>query len=266
MPMPNTLVFVRHGHSEGNLASENSRRGDDSLYTPEFREKPGHQWRLTEEGREQARVAGIWIKENIGADFDRYYVSPYVRTKETAALLAIPNAEWRISQRLRERDWGDIGSTPTHEFIEDFPRNALTKKIDGIYWRPPGGESIADVRARFRDFLDTLHREAEGQRVLVVTHGEFMWAARAELEYMTDEGWILADSDPAQKIHNTQVIEYTRIDPNTATQGAYTNWVRSINPATPKEGTGWRLIERTRFTNEELIVQVEAVKPIIVSK
>src|SRR3990170_8107458 len=112
MAMPNELVLVRHGHSEGNFVADTSRRGDDSLYTTDFRERPGHRWRLTKEGANQARAAGEWILRNIGERFDRYYVSPYVRTRETAALLGLPEAEWRIDQRLRERDWGDIGSIP----------------------------------------------------------------------------------------------------------------------------------------------------------
>ena len=261
--MPNLLVFVRHGHSEGNFVNESSKLGDNTFYTPEFRERPGHQWRLTKQGREQAKTAGAWIKNEIGDKFDKYYVSPYVRTKETAALLGMPDAKWRISQRLRERDWGDIGSMPKSEFFDGFPRNALMKRIDGIYWRPPGGESIADVRCRFRDFLDTLHREADGQRVLVVTHGEFMWAARAELECMTDEEWIKADNDPSQKIHNTQIIQYSRIDPKTNNRGDYSNWTSSVNPAEATKNTDWNLIKRTQFSNKDLLSQVELVKPVV---
>ena len=92
MAMPNELVLVRHGHSEGNFVVDQSKLGDDSFYTPDFTERPGHQWRLTEEGREQARITGEWIMNNIGK-FDRYYVSPYIRTKETAGLLGLPDSE-----------------------------------------------------------------------------------------------------------------------------------------------------------------------------
>lgn len=38
--MPNNLVLIRHGHSEGNLVSDKSKQGDDSFYTPDFRERP----------------------------------------------------------------------------------------------------------------------------------------------------------------------------------------------------------------------------------
>lgn len=262
MAMPNELVLVRHGHSEGNLAVDYSKLGDDSFYTPDFRERPGHQWRLTEDGQEQARTAGQWILENIG-DFDRYYVSPYIRTKETAALLDLPSAEWRVDSRLRERDWGDIGSLPRKEFIEEYPRNAFVKDMDSLYWRPPGGESIMDVRMRMRSLLDTLHRETESQKVIAVTHGEFMWSARAELEYMSDEEWLTADNDKSQKIHNTQVLQYSRLDPNTDKQNKYASWTRSVCPWMTGVSLEWSQITRHRFSNEELLEQVAKINPVV---
>jgi hypothetical protein len=34
--LPIDIVLVRHGESEGNLAQAYSKKGDDSLWTPEF--------------------------------------------------------------------------------------------------------------------------------------------------------------------------------------------------------------------------------------
>ena len=261
--MPNHLVLVRHGHSEGNLVIEYAKKGDDRFFTPDFRERPGHRWRLTETGQQQAVAAGRYIAGKIGAAFDRYYVSPYVRTRETAALLGLPNAEWRLDQRLRERDWGDIGSMPLAEFKKAFPHSALTKEIDALYWRPPGGESIADVRLRVRNFFDTLHRECAGQRVLVVTHGEFMWAARAELEYLTDEQWVLSDKDPEQKIHNTQVLHYSRVHPQSGATEKYLSWQKSVCPWMENGDAAWNQIRRERFSNRDLLEQVNEIKPVV---
>lgn len=253
--MPDRLVLVRHGHSEGNLAAEHAKRGDNSFYTPDFRERPGRHYHLTPEGIEQAQTAGQWILKNIGNEFDRYYVSPYVRTRETAGHLALPNADWRIDQRLRERDWGDIGGIPRAEFEDSYPQSAMIKRIDSLYWRPPGGESIADVRGlRVRSFFDTMHRECFGKLVIVVTHGEFMWATRAEAEYMSDEEWVEADKDPSQRIHNTQVHDYSRLDPNTGQQGKYIGWVRRVTPYMNKD-SGWLPIKRHLLTNDQLLEQ-----------
>jgi broad specificity phosphatase PhoE len=263
MAMPEDLVLVRHGHSEGNLAVDKSKQGDDSLYTQEFREIPGHRWRLTPEGVEQAKTAGKWIVENFPDGFFRYYVSSYVRTKETAANLGLPDAEWRIDPRLRERDWGDINAVPRSEFEELYSQNAKMKKIDSLYWRPPGGESIADVRLRIRNIFDTIHRECADRQVLIVTHGETMWATRAQLEYMQDEEWVEADKDPKQKLLNAHVIHYSRKDPSTGVIAKNMNWVRRICPYALGTDTGWLPINRRIFTNNELLEQVESVGPAI---
>lgn len=263
MGMPNDLLIIRHGHSEGNLAVDRGKKGDDSLFTPGFRETPGHRWRLTAEGRQQARLAGEWIQSNVAGRFDRYYVSPFIRTLETAALLGLHGAEWRVDQRLRERDWGEIGSMPRAEFKSSYSRNAFMKEIDALYWRPPSGESIADVRMRVRSFFDTLHRECNGQKVLVVTHGEFMSAARAALEYLSDEEWIEADSDEEKKIRNTHIYHYSRISPESGAEGSYIGWVRKTCPWLDSEAAEWELIVRHRFTNEQLLEQVAKVEPLL---
>lgn len=260
MTMPIDLIFVRHGHSEANEVLGRAKKGDDSLLTQDFRETPGHRWRLPEKGREQARIAGDWLRANFSEPFDRYYASPFVRTMETAARLALPNAEWRLDQRLRERDWGEINSVPPPEHKSMYPQNALIKKIDALYWRPPAGESIADVRLRVRSFFDTLHRECELQSVIVVTHGEFMSAARAALEYMSDEDWIHADDNPAFKIENTHIYHYSRRDPVTKEAGKYLTWRRDVCPYKSMD-SGWTEITRNGYSNDELLEQVEILRP-----
>ena len=252
MPMPNNLILVRHGRSEGNVVVDAAKKGDESGYTDEFRDTPGRRWHLTPEGRQQAIKAGEWILKNIGENFDKYYTSSYTRARETAALLNLPNAKWMIDRRLRERDWGDIDSLPRSEFHETFPLSAQTKHINSLYWRPPGGESIADTGMRFRDFLDTLIRECADKDVIAVNHGEFMWAARAHLEYMTDDEWMAADKDPSQKIHNGHIFHYSRINPDTKEQADHINWVKRICPAEGLE-TDWIPIVRHIYTNEELL-------------
>lgn len=260
MTMPIDLLFVRHGHSEANEAMGKAKKGDDSLLTPDFRETPGHRWRLTTKGCEQASVAGEWIRSNLTDSFDRYYASPFVRTMETAALLALPNAEWRLDQRLRERDWGEINSVSPPEHLTKYPQNALIKKIDALYWRPPAGESIADVRLRVRNFFDTMHRECESQRVVVVTHGEFMSAARAALEYLSDEDWVKGDDDPTWRIENTHIFHYSRRDPRTGVVGKYLNRRRSICPYKELD-SGWVEIQRCRYSNVDLLEQVNVLRP-----
>lgn len=266
MAMPDLLVFVRHGESEGNIAMNNAKNGDESFYTEEFIQQPGRQWRLTKEGQDQARKAGKWIKENLGDDFHRYYVSPYIRTRETAAYLNLANALWKISRRLRERDYGDIGSIPKSKIKDLFPHNDQMRMIDFLYWRPTGGESMADVQQRVREFFDTLHRECSEKSVLVVTHGEFISSAWAELEYLSDEEWHELGVATDKKINNCHIQIFTRIDPATGKRADYLQWMKRIDIVNDAEDSGWVEIKRPAFTNEDLIEQVSKVKRIFESE
>lgn len=101
--LPIDIILVRHGESEGNVANKASRSGDNRFFTPEFREKHSRVFRLTDKGIEQAKAAGKWLRDNISMPLDRFYVSDYIRTKETAVYLDLPNAEWRVEFQLRER-------------------------------------------------------------------------------------------------------------------------------------------------------------------
>jgi len=102
-------VLIRHGQSEGNLAQDSAEDGDTSYFSPEFRQRHTSRYRLTELGVEQAVVTGQWVRENITESFDRYYVSEYVRAKETASYLGFEHAEW-LSEFFFERARHGIAS------------------------------------------------------------------------------------------------------------------------------------------------------------
>ena len=102
--LPIDLVFVRHGQSEGNVANRASRNRDNSFFTPEFLERHSRTFRLTDKGIAQAEAAGEWLRANVPTLFDRFYVSDYIRAKETAVHLHLPHAFWRQEFHLRERD------------------------------------------------------------------------------------------------------------------------------------------------------------------
>jgi hypothetical protein len=71
--MPNKLILIRHGQSEGNV--------DEILYST----KPDNNMRLTKLGWESARMAGKALREEIIGQNEtvHFVVSPYVRTVET---------------------------------------------------------------------------------------------------------------------------------------------------------------------------------------
>jgi hypothetical protein len=48
MGMPANLVLVRHGESEGNIATALSKKGDNSMFTEAFLNRHSSTWRLTD--------------------------------------------------------------------------------------------------------------------------------------------------------------------------------------------------------------------------
>lgn len=61
--MPQDLVLIRHGQSEGNVAFEAAKHGDLSLMDDRYRARPAADYRLTGEGRTHAHRAGDWVQE-----------------------------------------------------------------------------------------------------------------------------------------------------------------------------------------------------------
>jgi broad specificity phosphatase PhoE len=51
-------------------------------------------------------------------------------------------------------------------------------RFDPLY-RPPNGESFEDIAVRLRSFLDDLHRDHAGERVVVVAHDAVVLMMRA---------------------------------------------------------------------------------------
>ena len=99
--LPIDIILVRHGQSEGNKANKASRHGDNSFFTPEFHNRHSRSFRLTDCGIDQAIAAGEWLKANVPMPLDRFYVSDYIRAKETASYLKLPDAKWRVEFQLR---------------------------------------------------------------------------------------------------------------------------------------------------------------------
>lgn len=263
MVMPRHLILVRHGQSEANVIQEMDKKGDSTWFTEENLMYADSSWRLTSKGVQQAKTSGNFIQDE-HPHIDRFIVSPYKRTFETASYLDIPNARWEENSVVRERSWGEIDSIPRSMYKEQYSNNAIFKEKDPLYWRPPSGESIAEVsESRVKSLVDTLHRESSDETVLVVTHGEFIWASRFRLERWSSDDFITFDKDPEYKVHNASVIEYTRINPTTKEVNSKLKWVRQSYPVenmTTGEMTmhigQWREFHRTYLTNEELLEKV----------
>lgn len=162
MAKPRRIILVRHGQSQAN---------EDKT----FREHtPDHRILLTDKGAEQARVAGAEIKDLLGKEQIRAYISPYARTRQTYEnILSGGNLNvTRVSEdpRLREQDFGNLNSLEAFEKID-----AERTHFGTFFYRIPNGESGADVFDRVSGFMDSLWRDFEKpdfpNNVLIVSHG-----------------------------------------------------------------------------------------------
>lgn len=256
MTLPIDTVFVRHGQSESNLAKSLAEQGQHGLHEKYFADRHTRSFRLTKLGREQASQAGKWLREEFRY-FDRFVVSEYARAMETAALLDLPGAEWRPNFYLTERDGGDLSRCPEEEREQRFREALEMREVEPFFWAPPNGESLHRLCLRLdRGVLDTLHRECSDKRVVLVCHGEVMWAYRVLLERMPQHEFrrLHLSKDPLDRLYNCDILHYTRRDPVSGKLAERANWMRHIRPTQPGvRVSDWVEIVRRRYSNEELL-------------
>jgi NAD+ kinase len=263
MAMPIDLVLVRLGESEGNLANN---KGGQQLLTEDSLNRANCDQRLTTKGRKQAEAAGEWIRENIPHPFFRYYVSPYAKAKETAALLNLSGAKWDVHPVLRERYWGRMEMSSRGELIRRFQKELRAMKEDSFYQSPSGGESLAATYDRVKPFLDIVVLECAGKSAIVVCHGELIWMLRMWLERLTPEMFLALYGSPDRslRIMNGDIIHYTRRNPENGESGGHLDWMRLVCPDSPQFPPGaWKEIKRRFFTNEELLAEVGEIPQLI---
>lgn len=256
------LVIIRHGESEGNLALRASEQGNESFFTEEFGKRHNSRWRLTDQGIEQAKSAGVWVGAYVGLYFDGYYTSEFVRAEETAYHLLLPDNGspiWEVVRGITERDWGDFDGISIPERERRYSEAMERRERNAFYWHPPGGgESMAELEARVNNFYRDLRHCHCGERVIIVAHGEVMWALRIILEGLTHTRFMSLHRADGEKIHNCQILHYRWSHPITQKKENRTLWMRSVCPwIRPLQSPQWRAIKKPLYTNAELLERVQ---------
>lgn len=259
--MPKDLVLVRHGLAEGNQAYLEEKRGNSTLFSPKFLETHESLWRLTARGREQAKAAGEWIKKNVSYFFGTYLCSEYVRAIETAAHLDLPHANWTRNVFLRERNFGKLSRLSYAERSRRFEAQLKLRERDAFYWKPPFGESLADVALRVDYILDQLSdMPLRPSSAIIVTHFHVMQVFRMRVEMIpqTDFKKELLMGNKSEKLLNASIIHYTRRNPNTKEIEPVYRWKRIVTPWIKNYSNNpWKEIKYKTFTNEGLAQEIE---------
>ena len=167
-----TLVLVRHGQSEGNVAAEAALRDDLERIDVPVRDPDIE---LSELGRRQAAAVGTWLAKQPADDQpDVTWTSPYRRARQTGQI-ALDEASLElpvlVDERLRDRDMGVTDMLTGRGIRDAYPEEAKRREwIGKFYYRPSGGESWADVAGRVRAVMADLRLRAAGKTVLVTAH------------------------------------------------------------------------------------------------
>jgi probable phosphoglycerate mutase len=168
------LVLIRHGATQWNLEGRIQGRADPPL-APEGRAAVSA-WRLPPE---MAGAPGIgdWV----------WLTSPLARARETAALLHA--APVSVEPALIEMDWGAWEGRRLAELRSEGGPGMVAREARGLDFRPPGGETPREVRARLRPLLERL--EAAGRATIAVTHKGVIRAL-----YTLASGWDMTGRPP----------------------------------------------------------------------
>jgi broad specificity phosphatase PhoE len=140
-----TIIFEAHSTSVDNEKAVSSGHAD-----PE----------LSELGAKQSRELG----ERYASDhFDAIFCSDLQRSYKTAEI-AFKDRGFPIikDQRLRECDYGDLTQHPSKEVNAEKP-----KRITNPF---SNGESYEQASVQMKSFLQDLHKNYEGKRVMIIGH------------------------------------------------------------------------------------------------
>jgi len=102
---------------------------------------------------------------------DAIYCSDLARSQRTAALLtAGRDIPIRVRRELREIDLGEWQGLKRSELAARWPADYAARGRDIAHFRPPGGESFADLAARVLPCWTSIVADRDAQVVAIAAH------------------------------------------------------------------------------------------------
>ena len=188
-----TVILVRHGQSTGNLVGACCGQKD---------------YPLTEQGHEQARMTGAYLKEHY--HIDHIYASSLTRTMQTAAPTGEAFGLEVIPADAFKETCGGVLEGRTRKDLEQDPKyrdihNAWGKTEDSA---PEGGETKRQMRERVLPFYNELLEKHKGECIAIFSH----WGPIYQI-YLT---WLNARPDL-----NLPTVESNPISNSSISVGVY---------------------------------------------
>ncbi len=141
------IIMIRHGETFDNVKKQYS--SEDT--------------RLTDKGREEIERTKLLLEE---FEYEKAYVSPLKRAKETQEILDIKDAE--EDNRLKEIDFGKFIGYDFNSLKEAYPKEMEYWLEDYIHNPPLEGESIYNLYNRVENFLE--EKILENKDILLICH------------------------------------------------------------------------------------------------
>ncbi|MEZ2389548.1 histidine phosphatase family protein [bacterium RCC_150] len=203
-------MLVRHGESQGNVAASNAALSGAEVIDVPARDADVD---LSKIGYEQASALGRSLAGLPASRRpDAVWCSPYARARRTAEI-AVAAAGWDVpilmDERLRDRELGILDMLTATGVELRFPEEARRRRWLGkFYYRPPGGESWADVVLRLRTILPGLDQPTGPKRLLLVSHDAVIMLFRYLLDGLSEQQ--LLELAAGTTILNASLTRYVR--------------------------------------------------------
>ncbi|MBU1046806.1 class I tRNA ligase family protein [Patescibacteria group bacterium] len=156
----NKYFIIRHGEADNNVLNICSSGKKDKHH-------------LTEKGREQILASAKELKKT---KFDLIITSPFLRTKESAEILA---KELGIKEVIEDVRIGEINSGEFGGKSCDEHNNYFSSNEELFTKTPKDGENFSDIKERVTEFLYVIDKKYSNKTILLVGHENISWLLRA---------------------------------------------------------------------------------------
>lgn len=148
------IWLIRHGQTDWNV--EGRLQGQ--------RDVP-----LNATGLSQASAMAEMLKGN---KFSALYSSDLMRARQTAEIIAaVVGLPVHFDRRLREISQGEVEGMLFSDVMQKFESALADRTRNPVDSRLPGGESVAELTARFSECVDEIVCAKHNAPVIIVAHG-----------------------------------------------------------------------------------------------